>query len=76
MAKVVVFTAENCTPCKMVKQLLDTHKVEYLEKSITEEANMKELSALGYMKAPVTVIDDNTPILGADFRLLHEQLGI
>ncbi|AYP68648.1 glutaredoxin-like protein [Exiguobacterium phage vB_EalM-132] len=76
MPKITVFTADNCTPCKMVKQLLNTHGITFDEKSITEENNMTELTSLGFMKAPVTIIDENAPILGADFRLIHEQLGL
>ena len=76
MPKITVFTADNCTPCKMVKQLLTTHGISFEEKSITEEKNMEELTSLGFMKAPVTIIGDNKPILGADFRLIHEQLNL
>ena len=73
--RVVVYTQPDCTPCDQVKLFLTERGVEFITRdvSIDPEA-LEELTGLGYMATPVTVVD-GAATAGFDARRLEELLG-
>jgi len=56
--KVVVYSSYGCAVCNQVKEFLTKSGVEFTERNIVEdEAALDELSELGVLSTPVTVID-------------------
>lgn len=61
-------------PCKTVKLFLDRKNVEYCEKDIEIEENLKEMvEKTGFTSVPVTIIDE-MPILGANLSAISSLL--
>lgn len=55
--KAIVYTSTTCTYCKQVKAFLDSQNIAYEERNIDEnQAYFDELSKMGMMSVPVTVI--------------------
>ncbi|MGE5704996.1 MAG: glutaredoxin family protein [Clostridia bacterium] len=55
--KAIVYTSTTCTYCKQVKAFLDSQSIAYEERNIDEnQAYFDELSQMGMMSVPVTVI--------------------
>jgi thioredoxin reductase (NADPH) len=56
--KVVVYSSVGCVACSEVKNLLTRKGVEFTERNIVEdEKALDELSELGALTTPVTLID-------------------
>lgn len=72
MPEVIVYSKENCQPCRMVKKWLEKNDVEYVEKNATE--HIDHLAQLGYRQAPVTVIDSEH-FYGFDIDRLQQLLA-
>lgn len=53
MPEVIVYSKEDCQPCRMVKRWLDKHEVKYTEEKADNHVDY--LNELGYRQAPVTV---------------------
>ncbi len=59
MNKVIVYSGTYCSYCKQLKSFLEEQKIPYEERNIDENpAYGEELSQLGYMSVPVTVIGE------------------
>ena len=61
--------------CNMVKEFLSSRNIDYIERdvSVNEEA-FEELSKLGFMTTPVTVIGDEV-VIGFDKKKLEDLLN-
>ncbi len=61
---VVVYTRKTCAPCKTLKHLLTSKKINYEELDVDQEPSlMKEIQRLtGFSIVPTTVIDDQVVI--------------
>ena len=60
--------------CGKVKEFLSQNKIEYTERNIVaDETALMELEKLGYMTAPVTVIDGEV-VVGFDRAKLDHLL--
>ena len=74
--RVVVYTQPNCVPCDQVKSFLTERGVEFTARDVsTDPEALEELTGLGYMATPVTVVDGDA-IVGFDSRRLEELLGL
>ncbi|MGD8188405.1 glutaredoxin family protein [Brevibacillus ginsengisoli] len=59
MNQAIVYSSMNCSYCKQLKTFLEEQNIPYEERNIDEnDAYGEELSKLGYMSVPVTVIGD------------------
>ncbi|MFY0542896.1 glutaredoxin family protein [Brevibacillus sp. H7] len=57
MAKAIVYSSTNCGFCKQLKSYLEEQNIAYEERNIDEnEAYREELSRLGMMSVPLTLI--------------------
>ncbi|MGO0062513.1 glutaredoxin family protein [Brevibacillus fluminis] len=53
----IVYTSSTCTYCKQVKAFLESQNIAFEERNIDEnQAYFDELSRMGMMSVPVTVI--------------------
>lgn len=55
--KIIKFEQENCNPCTMVSNFLDSADVEY--ETIDAKQQPKDSSKYGIMSVPVTILLDN-----------------
>lgn len=69
---VVVYTAENCQPCRAVKRWLESNNIEYEERNAKEHIDY--LAQLGYRQAPVTTAGSNH-VYGFDIKGLQRILA-
>jgi glutaredoxin len=71
---VTIYTRTTCSPCKTVKWYLQRKGVDYIEKNIDEETNMKEMANLTpVMMVPLVVIGDSL-IQGMNLQALQKSL--
>lgn len=79
MRIVKVYSKEKCMQCKMVKNWLTAHSVEFTEIDVThDEEALHELKSLGFTSLPVTYVDCdeyNGYIKGFDIVKLNQWLG-
>jgi glutaredoxin-like protein NrdH len=55
---VTVYSIPNCVQCNSTRKVLDKHGIEYTVIDITKDENAREyVLSLGYMTAPVVVVD-------------------
>lgn len=62
MAKVVLYSKNDCIQCRMTKRNLDSLGIEYQEINIDESPESREYvkKELGFMAAPVIETDTDT----------------
>lgn len=61
--------------CNMVKEFLSQREIEYIERDVSaSEEALSELSALGFMTTPVTVLGDEV-VVGFDKPKLEALLS-
>lgn len=59
MAKITVFTKNNCMPCKMTKKFLTENGVDFEEINIEEQPDKVDyVKSLGFSAAPVIQAGD------------------
>jgi glutaredoxin-like protein NrdH len=64
MAQAIVYSSTNCGFCKQLKSFLEEQNIPFEERNIDEnEVYREELSRLGMMSVPLTLIGDKQ-ILG------------
>lgn len=57
---VTVYTKPDCVQCSATFRALDAAGIEYETVDLTENANtLEKVKALGYLQAPVVVVDEN-----------------
>jgi glutaredoxin len=53
--------------CEQVKEFLSQRHIAFLERNVAaDESALAELQKLHFMATPVTVVDDEAPIVGFD----------
>ena len=74
--KIIVYSGAGWPACTQVKGFLSQRGVDFEVRDITEdESAQAELVGMGFTAIPVTVIGENPPILGADFKAMEAQLS-
>jgi len=76
-ANVVIFTSPTCTYCRLAKQFLDKHSIQYIEKDVSKNHNTAQelMNKSGQMGVPVVIIGDIT-IVGYDEAAMKKALKI
>jgi glutaredoxin-like protein NrdH len=65
MAKVVVFTKDNCIQCKMTKRFLNAHNVDFEERNINQHPELIDyLKGRGFQAMPVVDADGVDAVSG------------
>ena len=58
---ITVYTKPSCVQCNMTFKALDKNGVEYRKVDLTDDSEaMDYVRSLGYMQAPVVVVDPET----------------
>lgn len=55
--KVIIYSGNYCTHCKVVKQFMDKYHIEYEERDISSEEYKEEITSRGLMSIPVLVVN-------------------
>ncbi|MRX73786.1 NrdH-redoxin [Bacillus lacus] len=77
MKTVHVYTQPECPPCKIVKQFLDHHNVQYTEYDINknQEARKKLTSVYRSYSTPTVIVNEEA-VTGFNIKKLEELLNI
>lgn len=77
MTEIIVYTQNECPPCKIVKMFLADCQVEYKEKNITTDLKArKELTEKYGAYSTPTVIVGEEVIIGFELEKLKKALDI
>ncbi|MGG4493688.1 glutaredoxin family protein [Brevibacillus reuszeri] len=75
MAQAIVYSSTNCSFCKQLKTYLTEQNISFEERNIDEKEEYgQELSRLGVMSVPLTVIGDKQ-ILGFNPNRIKKALA-
>jgi len=77
MAKVKIYSTPTCTYCKMLKDFLAEHKIEFDDINVAEDtkAANEMIEKSGQMGVPVTDIDGQI-VIGFDKEKIKQLLSI
>ncbi|MEC0341912.1 glutaredoxin family protein [Bacillus sonorensis] len=76
---VVLYSDEKCFYCQKQKEWFDEQNIEYEEKDVSKEENLKEVQRLGAIGVPFTVIYkeyETVKISGLNYKRLKKHLGL
>lgn len=74
MKKVVIYTADNCPNCSVVKRYFEEKGISFEQKNVREPEYRKELMAFKLMCVPVVKIDEEV-IVGFNPIKMEEALN-
>jgi glutaredoxin-like YruB-family protein len=77
MNDIIVYTQNDCPPCKIIKMFLDDYGFAYTEKNInTDDQSRRELTEVyGSFSTPTIVVGDEI-VTGFDLEKLKKALAI
>lgn len=75
MSQVVIYTQNDCPPCQFIKNYLDEHQVEYIEKNIANSTYRNEMIDFDAFSTPFILID-NQPMYQVDLDKMNQLLNI
>lgn len=59
MTRITLFSSSTCMPCKTLKQYLSMKQIEYVERSIDNEPNLRDeiINLVGYSIFPTLTVE-------------------
>lgn len=57
--KITVYSKPNCQQCAATKRWLKQHGLVFLDDDIMTEENLEAAKSLGYLEAPVVIVNEN-----------------
>ncbi|SEN32374.1 Glutaredoxin-like protein, YruB-family [Mesobacillus persicus] len=77
MSELIIYTQNDCPPCKIVKMFLNEHNVDFQEKNIsTDEKARQELTKTYGAYSTPTVVIGKEVIIGFNLEKLSRTLNI
>ncbi len=77
MNDIIVYTQNDCPPCKIIKMFLNEYRFSYTEKNIDEnEQSRQELTELYHSYSTPTIVIGEEVITGFDLERLKRVLNI
>lgn len=77
MNDIIVYTQNDCPPCKIIKIFLDNYGIAYIEKNInTDNLSRRELTEVYGSYSTPTVIVGKEIVTGFDLEKLKQVLDI
>ena len=74
MSKIIIYTSNNCNPCKLAKDFFTTNRYEFHERNVAENKEFRdELLNMGYRSTPLILIN-NKPFVGFNQSLITKEL--
>jgi len=59
--KIIIYTSNNCNPCKLAKDFFAANQYEFEERNVAENKEFRdELLNMGYRSTPTIVINTST----------------
>lgn len=75
MPKIIIYTSNNCSPCKMAKHFFTANQYEFEERNVAENEEYRdELLNMGYRSTP-TILINNKPFVGFNQSLINKELN-
>lgn len=73
--RVVLYTQPGCAPCDQVRTFLAQRGVAFEVRDVAADPQaLEELTSMGYLATPVTLVDDEA-VVGFDRKRLEALLG-
>lgn len=70
----IIYSRASCPPCQSLKKFL-THKgIEYVEKSVDEEQNLKEMLELTGVQIVPTTVKNDKYVIGLNYAAINAML--
>lgn len=77
MNDIIVYTQNDCPPCKIIKMFLDDYGIAYTEKNInTDDLSRRELTEVYGSYSTPTIIVGKEIVTGFDLEKLKQILEI
>ena len=75
--KVAVYTQPNCPPCKVVKEFLRHHNIEFEEFDVSKDKDARHrlINKYNSYSTPTVVVGENI-VAGFDLPALEKLLGL
>lgn len=75
MSKIIVYTQEDCPPCKIVKMFLNDQKVSFIEKNITKDSTARDelIHSYNAYSTPTVVVGEEV-IIGFELEKLEKAI--
>ena len=75
MPKIIIYTSNNCNPCKLAKDFFAANQYEFEERNVAENKEFRdELLNMGYRSTP-TILINNKPFVGFNQSLINKELN-
>lgn len=69
---IVIYTKNNCQPCRLTKAWLTSHGLRYIEHNVEDDPDAFErVKAMGYQGVPVVVVPFDWPTPGEHWQGLR-----
>ena len=77
MNDIIVYTQNDCPPCKIIKMFLDDYGFSYTEKNINhDDQSRRELTEVYGSYSTPTIVIGNEIVTGFDLEKLKQVLAI
>ena len=76
MPKIIIYTSNNCNPCKLAKDFFAANQYEFEERNVVESKEYRKqlVEDLGYSSTP-TILINNKPFVGFNQSLINKELN-
>jgi glutaredoxin-like YruB-family protein len=76
MTEIIVYTQDDCPPCKIVKMFLNEHKVAFQEKNITTNSKARDelINTYNAYSTPTVIVGEEV-IVGFDLERLEKAIN-
>ena len=69
---IVIYTKNNCQPCRLTKKWFTDHDIRYLEHNVEEDPiAFQQVKHMGYQGVPVVVVPFDWPTAGSHWQGLQ-----
>ena len=80
MPKIIIYTSNNCNPCKLAKDFFAANQYEFEERNVAESKEYRKelVEDLGYSSTPTIVIntsDKQKVFVGFNQSLINKELN-
>ncbi|UVJ19274.1 glutaredoxin-like protein NrdH [Staphylococcus aureus] len=75
MSEIIVYTQNDCPPCKFVKNYLNEHQIDFEERNINNQQYRNEMIDFDAFSTPFILLNGN-PMYHVDLDEINKVLNI